>query len=135
MNGRKRHLLVDTQGVLLSVHVTSADVHDEYGGGYLLRQAAADFPRLRHIWVDGAYRRLFAAYAWHCHGIQTHRTLQRQGEPMAAKRWVVERSFAWLGRYRRLSKDYEYFCQTSVNWIYVAMSHLLVKRLGRLRAF
>ena len=54
---------------------------------------------------------------------------------MSVASWVVERTFAWLGRYRRLSKDYEYLCQTSENWIYVAMSHLLVRRLARMRAF
>ena len=118
---------------MLGVHITSADVLDEYGGMYLLRKVAPSLPRLAHVWVDGAYRRLFAACAWHIHGIETHVTLQLK--PGAAreqsKRWVMERMLAWLGRYRRLSKDYEYLCQTSENWIYIAMTHLLLKRLGR----
>ena len=128
---------MDSQGLVLGVHITSADVSDEYGGAYLLRKVAPQYPRLETLWVDGAYRGLFAPYAWHRHGIVVEKSIQRKERDYAvtSKRWVVERSFAWLGRYRRLSKDYEYLCQTSENWIYVAMSHLLLKRLARLRAF
>ena len=137
MRGRKRHLLVDTQGLVLGVHITSAEVSDEHGGMYLIYKVAARYPRLEKIWVDGAYRGLFAPYAWHCHGIEVEKSIQQRqyNYAVTSKRWVVERTFAWLGRYRRLSKDYEYLCQTSENWIYLAMSHLLVKRLARIRAF
>ena len=62
-------------------------------------------------------------------GLETIQRKERNYE-VTSKRWVVERTFAWLGRYRRLSKDYEYWCETSENWIYIAMSHLLVKRLS-----
>jgi putative transposase len=128
---------VDSQGMVLGVHITSADVRDEYGGMFLLQKVAADYPRLEVIWVDGAYEGLFAAYAWQLHGIRVQMTVQQKLRQYAitSKRWVVERTFAWLGRYRRLSKDYEYLCQTSENWIYLAMTSLLVKRLGRTRAF
>jgi putative transposase len=126
-------LLVDSQGLVWGVHITSAEVLDAYGGMYVLRKVAANLPGLEQVWVDGAYRGLFPAYAWHCHGIQTHQSSPQRAFGYAAKvRWVVERTFAWLGRSRRLSKDYEYLCATSENWIYVAMTHLLVKRLGRL---
>lgn len=123
--------------MVLGVHITSAEVSDEHGGMYLLKKVAAQYPRLEKVWVDGAYRGLFAPYAWHVHGIETERSIQRKTRNYAvtSKRWVVERTFAWLGRYRRLSKDYDYHCRTSETWIYVAMSHLLVKRLGRMRAF
>lgn len=123
--------------MVLGVHITSADVRDEYGGMFLLHKVAADYPRLEVIWVDGAYEGLFAAYAWQLHGIRVEMTVQQKLRQYAitSKRWVVERTFAWLGRYRRLSKDYEYLCQTSENWIYLAMSHLLLKRLARMRAF
>jgi len=131
VKGRKRHLLVYTQGKVLGVTITNAHVLDEYGGMYLLRKIAAQFPRLAQVWVDGAYRPLFVAYAWHVHGIQTQMTRLRPSAGVSHKRWVVERTFAWLGRYRRLSKDYEYWTTTSENWIYIAMTHLLVKRLGR----
>lgn len=123
--------------MVLGVHITSAEVSDEHGGMYLLKKVAAQYPRLEKLWVDGAYRGLFAPYAWHVHGIEAEQSIQRKTRNYAvtSKRWVVERTFAWLGRYRRLSKDYEYACQTSENWIYVAMTQLLVKRLGRMRAF
>jgi putative transposase len=130
VKGRKRHLLVDMQGMVLGVHITSADVLDEYGGMYLLRKVAPQFPRLAQVWVEGAYRPLFIVYAWHIRGIQTQMTKLR-ASAASHKRWVVERTFAWLGRYRRLSKDYEYWTATSETWIYIAMTHLLVKRLGR----
>jgi putative transposase len=137
VRGRKRQLLVDTQGMVLGVHITSADVSDEYGGAYLLLKVAGQYPRLEKLWVDGGYRGLFAPYAWHRHGIVVEKSIQQRARNYAvtSKRWVVERTFAWLGRYRRLNKDYEYLCQTSENWIYVAMRHLLVRRLGRRRAF
>jgi len=129
--------LVDSQGLVLGVHVTSADVHDEYGGAYLLRKVATAYPRLEVVWVDGAYVGLFPAYAWHLLGIRVEISIQRRIRQYAvtSKRWVVERTFAWLGRYRRLSKDVEFLCATSENWIYVAMTHLLVRRLARMRAF
>jgi putative transposase len=98
---------------------------------------AALYPRLEVVWVDGAYTGLFPAYAWHIHGIRADVTIQQRSHNYAvtSKRWVVERTFAWLGRFRRLSKDYEYSAHTSENWIYVAMSHLLVKRLAHMRTF
>jgi hypothetical protein len=79
---------------------------------------------LAHVWVDGAYRPLFIAYVWHMHAIQTQISRLRDAATVAHKLWVVE-------RYRHLSKDYEYHTFISENWIYIAMSHLLVKRLGR----
>lgn len=117
--------------MVLGVHITSAEVHDEYGGMYLLRKVAAHYPRLEKVWVDGAYVGLFPAYAWHIQGIEAEISIQQKVRNYAvtSKRWVVERTFAWLGRSRRLSKDYEYWCQTSENWIYIAMTRLLLKRL------
>lgn len=137
MKGRKRHLLVDSQGMVMGVHITSADVRDEHGGMYLLKKVAFAYPRLQVVWVDGAYEGLFAAYAWHLHGVEVEMSIQQKvrQDAVTSKRWVVERTFAWLGRYRRLSKDYEYLCQTSENWIYLAMSRLLLKRLASMRAF
>jgi putative transposase len=137
VKGRKRHLLVDSQGMVLGVYISTADVRDEAGGMFLLRKVAARYPRLEVIWVDGAYIGLFPAYAWHIHGIRVVMTIQQKQRNYAvtSKRWVVERTFAWLGRFRRLSKDYEFYGRTSENWIYLAMSHLLVRRLAHMRAF
>ena len=123
--------------MVLGVHITSADVRDEYGGMYVLYKVAANYPRLQKVWVDGAYVGLFPAYAWHIQGIEADISIQQQARNYAvtSKRWVVERTFAWLGRYRRLSKDYEYLCSTTENWIYIAMTALLVKPLANMRAF
>ena len=98
MRGRKRHLLVDTQGLVLGVHITSADVKDQHGGMYLLHKVAAQYPRLKKLWVDGAYCGLFAPFAWHQFGIEVEQTIQRKARNYAvtSKRWVVERTFAWL---------------------------------------
>jgi putative transposase len=118
--------------MVLGVHITSADVRDEYGGMFVLHKVAANYPGLEKVWVDGAYGGLFPAYAWHIHGIEAEMSIQHKAHNYAvtSKRWVVERTFAWLGRYRRLSKDDEYLCQTTENWIYLAMTRLLLKRLA-----
>jgi putative transposase len=118
--------------MVLGVHITSANVRDEDGGIYLLSKVAAHYPRLEKVWVDGAYGGLFPAYAWHIQGIEAEMSIQQKARNYAvtSKRWVVERTFAWLGRSRRLSKDYEYLCQTSENWIYLSMTRLLLRRLG-----
>jgi putative transposase len=117
--------------MVLGVHITSADVRDEYGGMYLLQKVAAQYPRLEKVWVDGAYGGLFPVYARQFHGLEVEISIQQKVRNYAvtSKRWVVERTFAWLGRYRRLSKDYEYHCSTTENWIYLAMTCLLLKRL------
>ena len=123
--------------MVMGVYISTADTRDEEGGIYLLHKVAALYPRLEIIWVDGAYTGLFPAYAWHIHGLQVAMSIQQKlrNYAVTSKRWVVERTFAWLGRFRRLSKDYEYYGYTSENWIYIAMSHLLVKRLANMRAF
>ena len=118
--------------MVLGVHITSADVRDEHGGMYLLQKVAARYPRLEKVWVDGAYGGLFPVYARQFHWLDVESSIQEKARNYAvtSKRWVVERTFAWLGRYRRLSKDYEYRCQTTENWIYLAMTRLLLKRLS-----
>lgn len=133
MNGRKRHLAVDTEGLLLRVVVHPANVQDAAGAKLVLAELAAPgaFPRLALLWVDGAYPAAvdFAAdYA----GL----TLEVVKRPDAARgfvvvprRWVVERTFGWLGRCRALSKDYEATPDSSEAWIYLAMTHFMLKRL------
>ena len=149
MNGRKRHLLVDTLGLLLRVRVTAADVGDRDGAMLLLHNVRSVFPRLRYGWVDAGYRGAFLAWAREVAGVELQVVRRRDGgtgrrwlppgaEPpvvprfaVAPRRWVVERSFAWLGRYRRLSRDYEYLTATSEAVIQLAMIRLLVGRLAR----
>jgi putative transposase len=148
VNGRKRHLLVDTLGLVCKVEVTAADVGDRDGAMALLRRLdRRRFPRLRHGWADGGYRSPFLDWARERRGIafqvvqrsdggRQRRWLPPGATPpivspfaVAPRRWVVERTFAWLGRYRRLSKDYEYLTATSETVIYLAMTRLLLRRL------
>jgi putative transposase len=140
---------VDTLGLLLRVRVTAGDVGDRDGAAMLLHDAQTVFPRLRYGWVDAGYRGAFLAWAREAAGVHLQVAQRRDGgrrrrwlpadaEPpvvprfaVAPRRWVVERSFAWLGRYRRLSKDYEYLTATSEAVIQLAMIPLLLRRLTR----
>ncbi|MEU2953943.1 IS5 family transposase [Streptomyces xanthochromogenes] len=148
--GIKRYLLVDTLGMVLAVCVSPANVNDRDGAAVLLARCAGEFPRLRYLWADQGYRgREFLAWVREETGI-TIEVVQRRDAgfrrtwakadapprevPMFAvvpRRWVVERSFAWLGRYRRLSKDYEYLPASQENVIYLATIMLLLHRTGR----
>lgn len=114
VKGRKRHIVVDTMGLLLAVVVTGANVDDAKGAQQLLdRMPTEEFPRLETIWADGKYHNyeLYDKLEEHSGGrwrldIKT-RPPGSKGFVLIRKRWVVERTFAWLGRSRRLSKDYE----------------------------
>jgi putative transposase len=152
VNGRKRHLLVDTLGLILAVVVHAADVGEREGARWLLegvraaRQAGRGwFGRLRHMWVDAGYNAkdclawVEASLGW---TVEVVRKPRRWGwypegvtpPPMPAftvlkRRWVVERTFAWLDGYRRLSKDYEFLPESSEAMIRLAMINLMVHRL------
>lgn len=135
VKGRKRHLLVDTVGLPLSIYVTPADMHDTQGARRLLAGLKDFVPRLKKIWADAAYcgQELAdwhqAAGGWDLEVVE--RTPGARGFSVQPKRWIVERTFGWLSRNRRLSKDYERKVQTSETFIEVAMIRLLVVRLGR----
>lgn len=135
MIGRKRHILVDTLGLLLSVYVTPADLHDSKGARFLLVGLAPLLPRLKKLWADAAYRgqelaaRCKAEGDWDLEVVE--RTPGTRGFSILPRRWAVERNFEWTSRNRRLSKDYERKVQTSETLIQVAMIRLLVARLGR----
>jgi putative transposase len=110
VTGRKRHILVDVMGLLLSVVVHIASIQERAGAKLLLQRVKEKgFKRLKLIWADGGYH----------------------GQPMRDWVRIVERTFAWLGRYRRLSKDYEQLPETSESMIYAAMIRLMLKRLAR----
>jgi len=134
VNGRKRHLLVDTLGLLLTVVVTKANVSDQSGLKQLLAAISGKLPRLELIKADEGYR-------GEHFGREVLTTYQRlleivtrpqgvKGFQVQAQRWVVERTFAWLGNNRRLSKDYEVLPETSETFIYLAMVDLTTKRLA-----
>lgn len=133
MTGRKRHLVVDTLGLLLAVAVHAADVQDRDGARLVLLRLVGRFPRLWVIWADGGYAGQLLVWAlvtggWIIELVK--RPPGATGFAVLPKRWVVERTFAWLGRNRRLSKDYEALPETSEAWIRVAMIHLMLKRLA-----
>jgi putative transposase len=149
VGGRKRHILVDTLGLLLKAHVHAADITDRDGAQLLLERLGGAFPWLRHIWADMGYRGravewIKAQLGWTVEIVKRPSKWGRypidvEPPPMPKwttlpRRWVVERTFAWIGRYRRMSKDYEYLTETSEAFIYAAMVRLLLRRLSRMAA-
>lgn len=134
INGRKRHLLVDTLGLVLWVIVLPANLQDRVGARRLLDAfyAQSSRPRLRHIWADGGYAGQLVGWVyqvWRC-TLEIVRRTQPKGFRVLPRRWVVERTFGWLGRYRRLSRDYERQATTGEALILVAMIRLMLKRLA-----
>jgi len=133
VKSRKRHLLVDTLGLPLSIYVAPVDVEDRDGARLLLAGSKPLVPRLRKIRADGAYGGESLA-EW-CRGESgwkleiVERERKAGGFEVLAERWIVERTFAWLGRSRRLSKDCERGVQTGETMIEVAMIRLLLRRL------
>jgi putative transposase len=146
VRGRKRHLIVDTLGLVLLVVVTAASVQDRDGANVLLGELydriKKPHPRYRHwwrfcrlklIWADGSYRGELIEWVkrtlgWHLKIVE--KAQGQKGFVVLPRRWVVERTFAWLNRQRRLSKDYEHLPQTSEAFIYVAMIRLMVRNLA-----
>jgi putative transposase len=134
VNGRKRHILVDTLGLLLAVVVTAASVPDVTGARRLLSNLPGACKKLRRIWVDGGYRGKlldWVAERCRCRLQVVLRSDDQKGFVVLPRRWVVERTFAWLAQYRRLSKDYERLTTTSEALIYLAMIRLMLRRLAR----
>lgn len=149
LSGRKRHLLVDTLGLVLAVLVHPADIQDRAGAPWLLLPLAeADaLPRLELIWADSAYLGPLQTWVWQTLGWHLEivarpggrgQWLRADQEPPVRSpgfqplphRWIVERTIAWIGRNRRMSKDYEYLLATSEAWIYLSMVRLMLKRLA-----
>jgi putative transposase len=134
VKGRKRHLAVDTLGLVLAVVVHSAAIQDRDGAKLVLNKLGGRFPRLRLLWADGGYAGKLVDWVRETWGwllTTVTRSDDQRGFQVLPRRWVVERTFAWLDRYRRLSKDYEYLTETAEAMIYVAMIHLMVVRLAR----
>jgi putative transposase len=133
ITGRKRHILVDTCGFLLAVLVTSAAVQDRDGARLLLQKLAGFCKKLRLIWVDGGYRGPVLDWVAQKFSFQFKLVLPpkaQKGFIVVARRWVVERTFAWLGFHRRLAKDYERLPESSEAFIYIAMTRLMLRRLA-----
>jgi putative transposase len=164
VEGRKRHLLVDTEGLVLEARVHSAKVPDEDGIKLLLDPAHDRLPRrLSHLWVDAGYQgrgrrwveevlglsvqvvrkppkpvlpeKVAKAWAeeWAKEGkeVDWQRLMPTKGFRVLPRRWVVERTFAWISHNRRMAKDYERLCTTGESFVYAAMTRLMVRRLVR----
>ena len=139
MNGRKRHLLVDTQGFVLKVVVSAADVQDRDGARLLahaVQRYGPDLPRLSLVWADAAYAGPLAddlrqQMGWTLAVVKRSDLQPRGSFAVQPHRWIVERTFSWWGGLRRLSKDYEYQVESSEALIYAGMSHLMLRRLSR----
>lgn len=134
--GRKRHLLVDTLGLLLRIVVHPADVQDRDGARQLLGPLASTFLSLRHLWADGAYAGDLVQWVGNLRGrLQplrmeiVRRSDDVRGFKVLPRRWVVERTFGWWGRFRRLSKDYEFHTATSEAMIHLVMIAIMLRRL------
>ena len=133
VKGRKRHLLVDTLGLLLAVVVTAASTSDPAGARLLLARLGGGGKKLRTVWVDGTYRGTLLAWVAERYRFRLQavlRTEEQQGFVVLPRRWVVERTFAWLSQYRRLSKDYEGSVSSSEAMIQIAMIRLMLRRLA-----
>jgi len=166
IKGRKRHLLVDTEGFVLKAKVHSAKVMDHEGIKSLLERAGEQSSRLSHLWVDAGYRGedkrkdwvektlgwtvelvqrppkpvpkdVLMAWArqWAKEGVAVdwEKLLPPRGFIALPRRWVVERTFAWICHNRRMSKDYERLCATSEAFVYAVMTRLMVRRLASTR--
>jgi putative transposase len=133
VTGRKRHILVDTLGHLLTVVAHPANIADSTGADWVLEQAIAERWRLRHLWADSNYRGELVDYWETEHGITIEIVAKREGQKtfeVLPKRWIVEQTLAHLGRCRRLSKDYEYWERNSEAMVYLASIQLLLRRLA-----
>ena len=131
LTGRKRHLIVDTLGLLLAVCVTPANVSETAGAVQVLSRLGGGAKKLRVLWCDNGY--FNTAFAWARAQRLELRAVERpqklKGFAVLPKRWVVERTFAWLSRCRRLARDYEVSPRSSETLILLAMSRLMLNRL------
>ena len=162
VRGRKRHLLVDTEGLVVEAKVHSAKVPDQDGIKRLLEPARSRLPRLSHLWADAGYRGRGKEWAERALGVEVEvvnrspkpppekvlrvwaREWFREGRRMdlsklpkrpafenLPRRWVAERTFAWISHNRRMAKDYERLCSAGEAFIHAAMTRLMVRRLAR----
>jgi len=133
IKGRKRHILVDTLGLLLNVVVHPADVQDRDGAFDLLRRARRLFPFIERIFADGGYAgRKMALTVWRtgAWSLQIVKRSDATGFEVLPKRWIVERTFAWISRNRRLARDFERYATTVAAFIRLAMIRIMLRRLA-----
>ncbi len=137
VSGRKRHIVVDTLGLLLLVVVHAASLSDTEGALDVGVRLRGRFPRLRHVFADQGYKETMIT--WFRYWLQVvvevvTRPADQRGFQVQPQRWKVERTLGWFNRFRVLSKDYEVYAETSVQWVYLASIHVLQRRLARLQS-
>src|SRR5208282_4676474 len=133
VKGRKRHILVDTLGLLLNVVVHPADVQDRDGAFHLLRRARRLFPFIEHIFADGGYAgERMALVVWRTGAwkLEIVKRSDVSGFEVLPKRWIVERTFAWISRNRRLARDFERYAMTVAAFVHLAMIRIMLMRLA-----
>jgi transposase len=139
IKGRKRHIVVDTLGLMVGLVVHSADIQDRDGAATALKTILRRWPWLRHIFADGGYAGPKLRAALRKVGKFTlqivKRTDKAKGFEVLPRRWVVERTFAWLGRCRRLAKDWEKSIASAEAWMLIAHIRLLTRRLARYHVY
>jgi putative transposase len=132
VKGRKRHIIVDTLGLLLLVMVTSASLQDRDGGVDLCDEVQQKYPSIKKLWADGSYRGTLVEYVqqW-CRFILeiVKRPAEQRGFQILPKRWIVERSLGWLNPFRRLSKDYENTTESSEAMLKIATIQRMLRRV------
>ncbi|MBU2587018.1 MAG: IS5 family transposase [Alphaproteobacteria bacterium] len=132
---RKRHILTDTEGNLVHAVVHTADIQDRDGAPLVLAAIASRFPWLRHLFADGGYAGKKLGDALRLIGKWTVQIVKRsdhaKGFEVIPRRWVVERTLAWLNRNRRLAKDFEQTIALATAWLFIASVQLLARRIAR----
>lgn len=135
IKGRKRHIITDTNGFLVYAVVHSADIQDRDGAPMVLKDIRYSFPWLRHVVADGGYAGDKLKTALTKIGDWTIEIIKRsdvaKGFTVLPRRWVVERTFAWLGRNRRLAKDFEQTTASATVWLFMASVQLLARRIAK----
>ena len=127
-------MLVDTLGLVVALVVHEADIQDRDGAKILFEKGKNDSKTIKKVWCDGGYRGKLIEWVKKKYRIELEHIPKPEGQKGFAvlpRRWVVERTFAWLYRYRRLNKDYEFLIETSENMIYLCMINILLRRFGK----
>jgi len=136
IKGRKRHIITDTNGLLVGAVVHKADIQDRDGAPLVLSAIRQSFPWLRHVFADGGYAGPKLQTALDKIGNWTLEIVKRsdinKGFKILPRRWVVERTLAWLSRNRRLAKDFERSIASSTAWLFIASIKLLTRRIARI---
>ena len=130
VKGRKRHIITDTQGHILQVTVHAANTHDTVAGCEVFEKAVKKYPSLLGVYADAGYRKTMEIFVINVlkKSIEISKRIVKQWS-LLPKRWVVERTFSWLNHFRRLSKDYEITTSSAENYVIIAHSLGLLKRI------